>query len=214
MATTTFNGPVRSEKGFQQVNKNTSTGAYTVRTLGMKPDLTSLTASTVATGATLTYAANTITVNDFDGNVAQAVTLPAATAGTVVVHYQSDDTNSAGGKTLTFTCAGSDVYRTGSKVESRTTGAYTPTYLDVKFDFTGMTYAAVATGTSVSLTADYVNAVNATGGSAAQFDFPAATNSLTHGCFIYFTCFEKGTWDFAYDFANGATFDTGAAAWS
>jgi len=24
MATTTFNGPVRSEKGFQQVNKNTS----------------------------------------------------------------------------------------------------------------------------------------------------------------------------------------------
>jgi len=42
----------------------------------------------------------------------------------------------------------------------------------------------------------------------------AATNSLTHGCFIYFTCFEKGIWNFAYDFANGATYDTGAAAWS
>ena len=185
MATTTFNGPVRSEKGFQQVNKNTSTGAYTVRTLGMKPDLTSLTASTVATGATLTYAANTITVNDFDGNVAQAVTLPAATAGTVVVHYQSDDTNSAGGKALTFTCAGSDVYRTGSKVESRTTGAASTIDTSVA-DETVLTYTPAA----------------------------AATNSLTHGCFIYFTCFEKGTWDFAYDFANGATFDTGAAAWS
>ena len=50
MATTTFNGSVRSEKGFQQVNKNTSTGAYTSRVLGLKPDLTSLTATVVATG--------------------------------------------------------------------------------------------------------------------------------------------------------------------
>ena len=50
MANTTFNGPVRSEKGFQQVNKNTSTGVYTARTLGLKPDLTSLTATVVATG--------------------------------------------------------------------------------------------------------------------------------------------------------------------
>jgi len=30
MATTTFNGPVRSENGFQQVSKNASTGAVTV----------------------------------------------------------------------------------------------------------------------------------------------------------------------------------------
>jgi hypothetical protein len=30
MATTTFNGPVRSEKGFQMVSKNTTTGAITV----------------------------------------------------------------------------------------------------------------------------------------------------------------------------------------
>jgi hypothetical protein len=93
MATTTFNGSVRSEKGFQQVNKNTSTGAYTARTLGLKPDLTSLTATTVATATTLTYAANTITVNDYDGDVVQAVTLPTATVGTIVVHYQTDDTN-------------------------------------------------------------------------------------------------------------------------
>ena len=31
MANTTFTGPVRSENGFQTVTKNTSTGAYTVR---------------------------------------------------------------------------------------------------------------------------------------------------------------------------------------
>jgi hypothetical protein len=173
MATTTFNGSVRSEKGFQQVNKNTSTGAYTARTLGLKPDLTSLTATTVATATTLTYAANTITVNDYDGDV-----------GTIVVHYQTDDTN-GGVLALTFTCAGSDVYRTGSKVESRTAGAASTIDTSAASE-TVLTYTPAA----------------------------AATNSLTHGCFLYFTCYEKGTWDFAYDFANGATYDTGAAAWS
>ena len=54
MATTTFNGPVRSEKGFAQINKAASTGAITTRTLGTKPDLTSLTATIVATNSTLT----------------------------------------------------------------------------------------------------------------------------------------------------------------
>ena len=184
MATTTFNGSVRSEKGFQQVNKNTSTGAYTARTLGLKPDLTSLTATTVATATTLTYAANTITVNDYDGDVVQAVTLPAATVGTIVVHYQTDDTN-GGTNTLKFTCAGSDVYRTGSKMESRATGA-------VQTIDTSAASETILTYTPAS----------------------PATNSLSHGCYLYFTCYEKGTWDFAYDFANGATYDTGAAAWS
>ena len=184
MANTSFNGPVRSQKGFQQINKAASTGVITSRFLGTKPDLTSLTATTVATATTLTYAANTITVNDYDGDVVQAVTLPAATAGTIVVHYQTDDTN-GGVLALTFTCAGSDVYREGSKVESRTAGAAS-TIDTSDASETILTYTPAA----------------------------AATNSLTHGCYLYFTCFEKGTWDFAYDFANGATYDTGAAAWS
>ena len=184
MATTTFNGPVRSEKGFQQVNKNTSTGAYTARTLGTKPDLTSLTATVVATNATLTYAANVITVNDFDGDVAQAVTLPAATVGTIVVHAQSDDTPT-GTNTLKFTCAGSDVYRTGSKMESRATGA-------VQTIDTSAASETILTYTPAS----------------------PATNSLTHGCYLYFTCYEKGTWDFAYDLSTANDADTGAAAWS
>ena len=54
MANTSFNGPVRSEKGFQQINKAASTGVITKRFLGTKPGLTSLTATTVATSGTLT----------------------------------------------------------------------------------------------------------------------------------------------------------------
>ena len=184
MATTTFNGPVRSEKGFQQVNKNTSTGAYTARTLGLKPDLTSLTATVVATSGTLTYAANVITVNNYTGLAAQAVTLPAATVGTVVVHAQSDDTT-GGVLALTFTCAGSDVYRTGSKVDSRTTGAA----------------STIDTSAASETILTYTPA-------------NAATNSLTHGCYLYFTCYEKGIWDFAYDLSRANDADTGLAAWS
>jgi len=184
MANTTFNGPVRSEKGFQQINKAVSTGVITKRFLGTKPDLTSLTATVVATSGTLTYAANVITVNDFDGNSTQAVTLPSATVGIIVVHAQSDDTPSGTG-VLTFTCAGSDVYRTGSKMESRATG--TVQTIDTSIaDETVLTYTPAA----------------------------AATNSLTHGCYLYFTCFEKGIWNFAYDLSTSNLSDTGAAVWS
>ena len=183
MATTTFNGPVRSEKGFIQVNKNSTTGAITSRTLGLKPDLTSLTATTVATATTLTYTKNVITVNNYTGATTQAVTLPAATVGDVVVHLQSDDT--AGGVTvLTFTCAGSDVYRTGSKVESTSSNIIT---MDT----------SAASETILTYTPEN-----------------AATNRLTFGCYLYFTCFEKGTWNFAYDLGKYPTGDSGTFAWS
>ena len=183
MATTTFNGSVRSEKGFQQVNKNTSTGAYTARTLGLKPDLTSLTATVVATGGTVTYTKNVITINNYTGAAAQAVTLPAATVGDVVVHAQSKDTT-GGVLTLIFTCAGSDVYRTGSKIESSSGALMT---MD-----TSAASETILTFTPVS----------------------AATNRLTIGCYLYFTCFEKGTWNFAYDLAKYPTGTTGTFAWS
>ena len=183
MANTTFNGPVRSEKGFQQVNKNTSTGAYTARTLGLKPDLTSLTATAVSTSSTLTYAADTITINNYTGGAAQAVTLPSATVGTVVAHLQSDDT-AGGTATLTFTCAGSDVYRTGSKIET-TSG-----------NIIGMDTSA-ASETILTYTPE-----------------DAATNRLTFGCSLYFTCYEKGTWDFAFDLGKYPTGDSGTFVWS
>ena len=184
MANTTFNGPVRSEKGFIQINKAASTGVITSRVLGMKPDLTSLTATVVATSTPLTYAANVITVNNYSGGAAQAVTLPAATAGTVVVHAQSDSSGS-GTATLTFTCAGSDVFRTGSKMESRASG----------------TVQTISTSAATNTILTYTPA-------------SAATNSLTHGCYLYFTCFENGTWNFAYDLSTANDAATGAAAWS
>ena len=184
MATTTFNGPVRSEKGFQQVNKNTTTGAYTARTLGLKPDLTSLTATAVATSGTLTYTANVITINNYTGAAAQVVTLPAATAGTKVVHFQTLDVANASLATLSFVCAGSDVFRTGSKVQSTAGAAST---MDT------------SAATETTLTYTPVN---------------AATNILTLGCYLYFTCNENGTWQFAHDLAKYTTATAGTFAWS
>ena len=111
MANTTFSGPVLSQNG--------------VGFLGsIIPGLTGLTASTVATATTLTYAANTITVNNYTGAAAQTVTLPAARAGVVVVHAQSVDTTGGTAK-LIFDCAGSDVLATGSVIESRATSVLT-----------------------------------------------------------------------------------------
>ena len=100
-----------------------------------------------------------------------------------MVHLQSDDT--AGGVTvLTFTCAGSDVYRTGSKVESTSSNIIT---MDT----------SAASETILTYTPEN-----------------AATNRLTFGCYLYFTCFEKGTWNFAYDLGKYPTGDSGTFAWS
>ena len=184
MANTTFNGPVRSEKGFAQINKAASTGVITTRTLGLKPDLTSLTATVVATSTPLTYAANVITVNNFSGAAAQAVTLPAATAGTKVVHFQTLDPAHGTVATLSFVCAGSDVFRTGSKVQSTAGAAST---MDT------------SAATETTLTYTPVN---------------AATNIFTLGCYLYFTCNENGTWQFAHDLAKYTTATAGTFAWS
>ena len=51
MASTTFNGPVRSEKGFQVATKNATTGAITTRMSSGMPDLTGLSVSDVATAS-------------------------------------------------------------------------------------------------------------------------------------------------------------------
>jgi hypothetical protein len=80
MANTTFNGPVRSENGFQTVTKNATTGAVTVTsTLGAATSVTSIAADTVAAD---TVAADSVTVADFVGMTAVATAaLPAAAAG-------------------------------------------------------------------------------------------------------------------------------------
>ena len=79
MASTTFNGPVRSEKGFQVATKNATTGAVTTRMSSGMPDLTGLSISDVATASTLTLAADTISVVNYTGAAACEATLPAAT---------------------------------------------------------------------------------------------------------------------------------------
>jgi len=183
MATTTFNGPVRSEKGFQVATKNTSTGAFTTRYSSVKPDLTGLTATVRATATSITYVKNVITVSNYTGATTQAVTLPAATQGDIVVHAQSKDTT--GGLTvLSFTCAGDDVYKTGSIVESTAAALMT---MDT----------SAASETVLTFTP-----ANAT------------TNRLTIGCYLYFVCFETGTWTFAYDLARDPLAVTGTFAWS
>ena len=183
MASTTFNGPVRSEKGFQVATKNTTTGAITTRMSSGMPDLTGLSISDVATASTLTLAADTIYVVNYTGAAAAACTLPAATAGTIVVYAQAKDT-AGGTATLSFDCAGSDVFATGSVIESRGSS-------EVTFD------TSAANETKLTFTP-----ANAT------------TNLLTVGGQIAFICYETGTWHIATSLARETTQVTGAFAFA
>ena len=183
MASTTFNGPVRSEKGFQVATKNTSTGAVTTRMSSGMPDLTGLSVSDVATATSITLAADTISVINYTGAAAATCTLPAATQGTVVVYCQAVDTT-GGTNTLTFDAAGSDVWATGSVIESRASSEAT-------FD------TSAAGETQLVFTpAD------------------AATNCFTTGSKIAFMCFEDGTWHIASEMTGAAAAVTGAFAFA
>ena len=181
MANTTFSGPVRSEAGFQVATKNTTTGAVTTRMSSGMPDLTGLAKADVATGAGFAFAADTITIVNYTGAAAASCTLPAATAGTVCVYMQAVDTT-GGTNTLTFDAAGTDVWATGSLIESRNTN-------EVTFD----TSAAGETAL-VFTPAD------------------AATNCFTTGSKIAFMCFEDGTWHIASEMTGAAAAVTGAFA--
>ena len=183
MASTTFNGPVRSEKGFQVATKNTTTGAITTRMSSGMPDLTGLSISDVATASTLTLAADTISVVNYTGAAAAACTLPAATAGTIVVYAQAKDT-AGGTATLSFDCAGSDVFATGSVIESRGSS-------EVTFD------TSAAGETQLVFT-----------------PANAATNLFTTGSMIAFICYEKGTWHIAAKMGGAADATTGAFAFA
>ena len=64
MANTTFNGPVRSENGFQTVSINAATGTVTVNgTFGAATSVTSLAATTVAATGGVTAATVSATGN-------------------------------------------------------------------------------------------------------------------------------------------------------
>ena len=93
MANTTFNGPVRSEGGFEQISKNSSTGAITtnldvdtsgnITTTGTLNNLFPVTSITTATSSPTAAQSGTIfTLNRAAGIT---VTLPAASAG---IYYE------------------------------------------------------------------------------------------------------------------------------
>ena len=183
MASTTFNGPVRSEKGFQVATKNATTGAVTTRMSSGMPDLTGLSVSDVATASSLTLAADTISIVNYTGAAAAACTLPAATQGTIVVYAQAKDTT-GGTATLTFDAAGSDVWATGSVIESRGSS-------EVTFD------TSAAGETQLVFT-----------------PANAATNLFTTGSMIAFICYEKGTWHIASKVGGAADATTGVFAFA
>ena len=61
-----------------------------------------------------------------------------------------------------------------SIVKNLATGEFTPNYLNVKFDFQGMTHAAVAAGAGVALPGNQVSTVNFTGAAACSMTLPSA----------------------------------------
>jgi len=118
MANTTFNGPVRSENGFQVVEKNLATGEFTPNYLNVKFDFTGMSHSAVATGAAVTLAGNVVSTVNFTGAANAAMNLPSAIAGTRLAYVQRVDTT-GGTSTLTFNAAGTDAWYTGSLIETR-----------------------------------------------------------------------------------------------
>ena len=68
MANTTFNGPVRSEHGFQSVFKNTTTGVYTPTYIGTKFDFEGMSFAATATGAAITLVADRVHTVNFTGD--------------------------------------------------------------------------------------------------------------------------------------------------
>jgi len=122
MANTTFNGPVRSENGFQDISINSSTGAVTVNALfGATTSVTNLTAAnlvftdqnhptTAAINATATATAAQVATGYITSTSAAAttITLPTGTAlgtaigatrGTVLELYVD---NTAGANAVTI----------------------------------------------------------------------------------------------------------------
>ena len=199
MGNSTFSGPVRSQNGFEDITTNATTGAVTTNSTynndasiggnltvagsvfsGGMPTLGGLTVTAKATSGTVTYVAG-ININPFTGGAQQVTTLPAATVGVVCIHAQSVDTT-GGTAFLSFDCAGSDAYETGSIIESRTSSAVT-------FD------ASTAGETLLKFTP-----ANAT------------TNLMSIGSYIYFTCTTAGLWNVSYNLQHLGAGTTGTFA--
>jgi len=152
MANTTFNGPVRSQNGFQSITINGTTGAVTVdATFGATTSVTNLTATnlvftdqnhptTAAINATATATAAQVATGYITSTSAAAttITLPTGTSlgaaigavrGTVLELYVD---NTAGANTVTMAVA--------------TNGILSSAAADTAGSFGDLTIAAGATG--------------------------------------------------------------------
>ena len=188
MANTTFKGPVRSTRGFQVVSKNklpnaANSDVETIRMSSGMPDFTGLSLTDTATGASITLVDMSLNVINYTGAAACAAALPAAKEGSVCVYVQADET-AGGTNTLTFNAAGSDVWKTGSVIESRATN-------EVTFD--------ISAEGETQLVFTPAN---------------AATNLFTIGSKIAFICYEDGVWDIAAEMGGAPTLLTGAFAFA
>ena len=145
MANTTFNGPVRSQNGFQSISVNSTTGAVTVdATFGTATSVTDLTTtnlvftdqnhpSTAAINATATATAAQVATGYITSTSAAAttITLPTgtdlgtaigATRGTVLDLYVD---NTAGASTVTIAVATNGILSTAAADTSGSFGDLT-----------------------------------------------------------------------------------------
>ena len=182
MANTTFNGPVRSEHGFQSIVKATSTGVITPTYLDVKFDFTGMTYAAVATGTGVSLTADYVNAVNATGGAAASFTLPAATVGVKCAYVQRVDTH-GGANTITFDAAGSDVWRTGTLIESRS-GA------NIIYDTSAASETQLVYTCAGSVT----------------------TNMFTIGSILYFSCWEKGIWNVGLDSSKDPLALTGAFA--
>ena len=184
MANTTFNGPVRSEHGFQSIVKAASTGVITPTYLDVKFDFTGMTYAAVTTGTSVSLTADYVNAVNATGGATAQFDLPAATVGVKCAYVQRVDTH-GGANTITFDCAGSDVWRTGTLIESRS-GA------NIVYDTSA---------------ADETQLVYTCAGSVT-------TNFFTIGSVLYFSCWEKGIWNIGLDSSKDPLALTGAFAFA
>jgi hypothetical protein len=184
MANTTFNGPVRSQHGFQSLYTAPLTGTETLTYLGVKFDFTGMATAAIAAGTAVALPANQVSTINSTGASAASYVLPSATLGTKVAYVQSVDTT-GGTNTITFDTLTTDAWVTGSLIESRTTNAVT-------YDTSLITEGSL---------------VYTCGGSVT-------TNFFTIGSVVYFSCWETGFWQVGLDSSKDPLAVKGAFAWA
>ena len=186
MGNSTFSGPVRSQNGFEDITTNATTGAQTTNstygnnaTIGGNLTVAGSVFSggmPTLKGLTVTAKATGATISYVAGininpftGAAQQVTTLPAATVGVVCIHAQSVDTTGGTAFLSFDCAGDDAYETGSIIESRTSSAVT-------FD------ASTAGETLLKFT-----------------PANAATNLMSIGSYIYFTCTTAGLWNVSYN---------------